>query len=228
MPEIKNTFLKGKMNKSLDDRLLPEGEYRDALNIQITKNEGGGSDVGALHNVKSNKLAYTNALGLSSSYKVIGAFFDDKNNTIYYFVTNSSTSHRIYKCVPGSDPVIIVSGSWLKFHEDNPITGVNVLENYLFWTDNRNQPRRINVDLADNSYYDSEDKVSVAKYAPYAPPLITGMSPQASILSREIEEKFVRFAYRYKFEDNTYSLISPFSPVAFVPKDGDIDNSGNA
>lgn len=28
MPEIKNTFLAGKMNKSLDDRLLPEGEYR--------------------------------------------------------------------------------------------------------------------------------------------------------------------------------------------------------
>jgi len=231
MPEIKNTFLKGKMNKSLDDRLLPEGEYRDALNVQITKNEGSGSDMGALHNVKSNKLAYTNALGLSSSYKVIGAFFDDKNNTIYYFVTNSvqttSGSHRIYKCVPGSDPVIIVSGSWLKFHEDNPIIGVNVLENYLFWTDNRNQPRRINIDLADNSYYDSEDKVSVAKYAPYAPPTITGMSNKSTILSREIEEKFVRFAYRYKFEDNTYSLISPFSPVAFVPKDGDITNSNN-
>lgn len=226
MPEIKNTFLKGKMNKSLDDRLLPEGEYRDALNVQVSKNEGNDSDIGALHNVKSNELAHT-ALGLSSSYKVIGAFFDDKNNTIYYFVTNSSTSHRIYKYTPGGQPTVIVSGSWLNFDKDYPITGVNVLENYLFWTDNNNQPRRINVDLANNSYYDSEEKVSVAKYAPYAPPTITGMSNQASILSREIEEKFVRFAYRYKFEDNTYSLISPFSPIAFVPKDGDIDNNGN-
>lgn len=226
MPEIKNTFLKGKMNKSLDDRLLPEGEYRDALNVQITKNEGSGSDIGALHNVKSNELAHT-ALGLSSSHKVIGAFFDDKNNTIYYFVTDSSTDHKIYKYTPGGQPTIIVSGLWLNFDKDFPITGVNVLENYLFWTDNNNQPRRINVDLANNTYYDSEDKVSVAKYAPYAPPLITGMSSQESIVSREIEQKFVRFAYRYKFEDNTYSLISPFSPVAFVPKDGDIDNSNN-
>ena len=214
------------MNKSLDDRLLPEGEYRDALNVQITKNEGNGSDIGALHNVKSNELAHS-ALGLSSSYKVIGAFFDDKNNTIYYFVTNSSTSHRIYKYTPGASPVIIVSGAWLKFDKDYPITGVNVLENYLFWTDNNNQPRRINVDLADNSYYDSEEKVSVVKYAPYLPPEIFAMNNNTSILSREIEEKFVRFGYRYKFEDNTYSVISPFSSIAFVPKDGDIDNNNN-
>ena len=227
MPEIKNTFLGGKMNKSLDDRLLPEGQYRDALNVQVTKNDDGSeSNVGVLHNIKGNDLAHT-TLGLSSSYSVIGAFFDDKNNTIYYFVTNSVTSHRIYKHVPGNQPEVIVSGLWLKFHEDYPITGVNVLENYLFWTDNKNQPRRINVDLADDSYYDSDEKISVAKYAPYAPPVIQAMNNNTSILSREIEEKFVRFAYRYKFEDNTYSLISPFSSVAFDPKDSNIGNSNN-
>jgi hypothetical protein len=30
MAEAKNTFLKSKMNKDLDDRILPNGEYRDA------------------------------------------------------------------------------------------------------------------------------------------------------------------------------------------------------
>ena len=34
MPEIKNTFTQGKMNKDLDERLIPNGEYRDALNMQ--------------------------------------------------------------------------------------------------------------------------------------------------------------------------------------------------
>ena len=29
MPEIKNTFLKGRMNQDLDSRILPIGEYRD-------------------------------------------------------------------------------------------------------------------------------------------------------------------------------------------------------
>ena len=46
MPEIKNNFLKGKMNKDLDDRLIPKGEYREAQNIIISESEG--SDVGAV------------------------------------------------------------------------------------------------------------------------------------------------------------------------------------
>ena len=41
------------MNKDLDDRLLPQGQYRDALNIQVSKSES--EDVGALENVLGNK-----------------------------------------------------------------------------------------------------------------------------------------------------------------------------
>ena len=35
MAEIKNTFTQGKMNKDLDERLLPVGQYRHAMNIQV-------------------------------------------------------------------------------------------------------------------------------------------------------------------------------------------------
>ena len=57
MPEIKNTFTSGKMNKDLDERLVPKNEYRDALNIDIANSEA--SDVGSAQNsygnlVKSN------------------------------------------------------------------------------------------------------------------------------------------------------------------------------
>ena len=53
MAEVKNAFIKSKMNKDLDDRLIPSGEYRDAQNVQISRSEG--SDVGALENVLGNK-----------------------------------------------------------------------------------------------------------------------------------------------------------------------------
>ena len=33
------------------------------------------------------------------------------------------------------------------------------------------------------------------------------------------EFKFPRFAYRYKYKDNQYSVFSPFSEVGFLPKD---------
>ena len=53
MAEVKNAFIKSKMNKDLDDRLIPSGEYRDAQNVQISRSES--SDVGALENVLGNK-----------------------------------------------------------------------------------------------------------------------------------------------------------------------------
>ena len=49
--------------------------------------------------------------------------------------------------------------------------GINILEDLLFWTDNRNQPRKINTvtAAANPAHYSNEDHISVAKYSPYKP-----------------------------------------------------------
>ena len=52
MPKLNQNFLKGKMNKDLDERLVPKGEYRLAQNILITQSEE--NDVGAVENIKGN------------------------------------------------------------------------------------------------------------------------------------------------------------------------------
>ena len=52
MPEIKNTFTQGKMNKDLDERIVPNGQYRDAMNIEVTTSEG--SNVGTVQNILGN------------------------------------------------------------------------------------------------------------------------------------------------------------------------------
>ena len=44
MPELKRNFLKGRMNKDLDERIIPNGEYRHALNVEVGTSEGGDSD----------------------------------------------------------------------------------------------------------------------------------------------------------------------------------------
>ena len=75
MPEIKNTFIKSKMNKDLDDRLLSKGEYRNAQNVNISRSEG--EDVGALENVLGNKF-FINA-GLTVNSEIIGYIKDDIN-----------------------------------------------------------------------------------------------------------------------------------------------------
>ena len=48
MPELKRVFSKATMNKDADERVVPNGQYRDALNIEIATSEG--AEVGtALH-----------------------------------------------------------------------------------------------------------------------------------------------------------------------------------
>ena len=222
MPEIKNTFLKGKMNKSLDDRLLPPGEYRDAVNVQITKSDT--ADVGTAHNIKGD-LAVGNVFA-GFDFDVIGNLFDNKNNRIFYFLTDSNTSHKIYMYDTETETsTLLMDQSFLNFHKDYLITGVNLVDGLLFWTDNRNQPRRINVvkAISNSSFYDSEVKISVAKYAPYLPPFINEKTYDPEIASDRLKLEFPRFAYRYKYEDNEYSLISPFTQVVF-----EIGNQGSA
>ena len=41
------------MNKDLDERLVPNGEYRDALNLEVATSEG--SDVGTLQSILGNE-----------------------------------------------------------------------------------------------------------------------------------------------------------------------------
>lgn len=79
--EIKNTFLKSKMNKDLDDRILPNGEYRDARNISVGRSED--SDVGALENVIGNNLVAGTDIGVGLT--IIGIKESNSLNQLFVF-----------------------------------------------------------------------------------------------------------------------------------------------
>mgnify|MGYP003664357100 FL=1 len=40
MPELKHNFIKGRMNLDMDERLVPDGEYRHAMNVQVSTSDG--------------------------------------------------------------------------------------------------------------------------------------------------------------------------------------------
>jgi hypothetical protein len=57
MAEIKKTFTGGRMEKDLDERLVPNGLYRDALNIEVrttTENYSDEGDAGTVQNLRGN------------------------------------------------------------------------------------------------------------------------------------------------------------------------------
>ena len=150
MAEIKQNFSAGKMNKDLDERLLPKGEYRHAENIQLSTSEG--SDVGALENILSNtKLS---DIGLSDAV-CVGVYANEKENDLYWFVTSENKDMILKYSNSGVTPVLVdttADRNVLKFNSDPEkgnviITGINIIDNLLFWTDNNSEPKKINIDL---------------------------------------------------------------------------------
>jgi len=327
MAQAKNNFLRSKMNKDLDARILPKGEYRNALNVQISRSES--DSVGALENILGNSNLATFQAGSQS----IGYFADDSSSMVYVFVTNylddnnpgptydPTKTHGIYSYnTLNGQSTLLVSGAFLNFSQSNPIYGVNLLENLLFWTDNRNQPRKINVAIASETpeYYTKEEQISVAKNFPYqamqlwqesqlgtspsekeyettmydvsskfypdggealnsvavtasttfvikniigsipvgsivtGPQVTAGTTVTAFTLSNNtlevnpaqtlsndselvfnanpyyestfngdpsyLEDRFVRFSYRFRYDDGEYSVFAPFTQITFIPK----------
>ena len=88
MPELKQTFSTGKMNKDLDERIVPSGEYREALNIDIGNSEE--SDVGSVQTLLGNINMHNTDIDLSEKATCIGSVADEKNNKIYYLVADTS------------------------------------------------------------------------------------------------------------------------------------------
>jgi hypothetical protein len=161
MPEFKRSFLRSKMNKDLDERLIPSGEYRDALNIEISTSETG--DVGAIESSNGNiKPGQFINLGYDNSV-CIGTATDTENDRIYWFIAGD-TLDRIFEYDLRTDyilPILVdhkaTSGGILNFSADNYITAANVIhrkasdgtsdntESLLFFTDDVNEPKKINI-----------------------------------------------------------------------------------
>ena len=87
MAEIKRTFTAGRMNQDVDERLVPNGEYRTAMNVEIRTSES--DDAGTVQNVMGNvPFAYL-LQDSGAENQVIGSIADERNNRAFYLVKNS-------------------------------------------------------------------------------------------------------------------------------------------
>ena len=195
--KVKNTFLAGKMNKQVDERLVPQDEYRDALNIDIATSDG--ADVGAIENVRGNELL--SSLNLTNA-ETLGAYADTANQLIYWFVTsNESDGIYEYNIDTGVVDTVLLSslGGVLDFSSSVKITGINKILNsdtdkdLLMWTDNINPPRKVNIARGKTYGLDGfiEDDISVIKKPPRKEP-ITTFTTSADSTENNIEDKFLK------------------------------------
>ncbi len=228
------------MNKSVDERLLPDGEYIDAMNVRMGSTEQ--SEIGVIENTKGNlpltSLAYTNGTLLSNSAKCIGAIENSATETIYWFVHdpafpvgatgkldmivsfNVNTNILTYHVISINDGGGI--NTTLNFNPNYLITGVDILDNkLLFFTDDYNAPRVINVTKNYPNPVSNIDAVSAESLLVIKKPPVAAPQVQPIVNNGQenfLETRFICFAYRYKYADGEYSATSQWSAPAFAPK----------
>jgi len=160
MPDIKHYFRSGKMNKDLDERLVPNGEYRDALNIEMSTSDG--DDVGTVQNVRgttkiigksfdSNSKSITSnwggdSFGLTNAI-CVGTKLNNENDRIYWFIkADEADCIAEYNDLTGViSPVLVDTNNILNWQKDTYITGINVLDDMLLWTDDVTEPKKIDI-----------------------------------------------------------------------------------
>ncbi len=107
MPELKRVFSAAKMNKDMDERVVPNGQYRDANNIEIATSEG--SNVGTVQSLLGNTNKNTLFTYENSSAIVLGAggtvsskYGPHTKSTVVASIAHPSTD-KIYSFVSAGD-----------------------------------------------------------------------------------------------------------------------------
>jgi hypothetical protein len=238
MANFTRNFIAGRMNKVVDQRLLPEGEYIDAMNIRMGSTEN--SEIGVIENTKGNlpltSLKYTNGTPLSASARCIGAIEDSANETIYWFVHDNNfgvgatgkldliVSFNIFTNILTYHVISINDGgninTTLNFNPKYLITGVNIIDGLLFFTDDYNAPRFINVSRNYPNPISNIDQVSAESLLVIKKPPTQSPSIEPIVTNGQenyLDTRFICFAYRYLYADGEYSATSQWSQPAFVP-----------
>jgi hypothetical protein len=229
MAKIKNNFLKATVNKDFDERLTPNGQMTDAENVMVISEDGGG--VGVLKNVKGNlKVSSLNIAGSET----IGSISDDGKNRCFYFVTSPGYDYVIQFNLSDNTTEIVLQSTHgtgvLNFDSAYRISHSDIFtsvegDDLLSWTDGLNPPRIVNIERAKtygvNGF--TEDEISVMKPSPIYAPVITLQATSTIETTNFFEDKFLQFAYRYKYEDGYYSAFSSWSQVAFLPSSFQLD-----
>ena len=152
------SFLGG-INTDDDVRFISEGDYRSSAYMRSGSVEA--QNTGSAESMPGNLLIDNPDLP-SGMNTVIGSARWVENNSIVYFVHNINGDHTLWSYDVLSNQLTIVlanldsagfgipnfAGSTLNLDRDYPIFHANVVDNILYWTDNYNPPRKLDLNKA--------------------------------------------------------------------------------
>ena len=219
-----------------DQRLIKPGEMIDAENVTIIE-RGEGSEF-VIKTMKGHDSADPNndKDKLSGEVKVIGKVSDEQRGFVYLFVTGvnaspSGSRDAIYQYDVSSNKYKqIVKSARLNFDEASFVKADvlnksfkrdGTIETALYFTDNVNPPRKINVDRALSGDYDAfldnQNEFDIgfgAIAAGSTKPPTFRFETDENTLENNFEQNLFQFATQIIYKDGEVSALSPYSKLA--------------
>lgn len=159
--------------------------------------------------------------------------FQGDNDKLYNFLAREDGFSRIVETDVKTrvSKVIIEDSVHLRFNVFRWINGVrkevpdylnsvNQIGDYLVFSSEFWQFPRV-VDITKSAVYAlgfTEDDINLNKKPPFFAPTITSKTYDSTIKNDLIKDKFISFAYRYKYNDGSYSSLSFYTDTSFEPK----------
>jgi len=228
-----------KLNNSVDSRLRKGNEMSQAMNVQtggdtVSNDEGG--DAGVLKPANGNTAVASTQTGIPQDIqrKVIGKVEDQKYRRVYLFVWASNKAYEgvyIYDADNDQTSPVYLS-PYFNFDQNGFVKGdvVHLTDQsvegdektYLYFTDNVNEPRRIDLsrvaeDQGEYTQYDLVDFMTACPVTPQKPITFDfSFDPDSNISNLENTNGFI-FAYQNVYTSGEVSPPSVYSDIAVIP-----------
>lgn len=222
-----------RLQTDLDQRLVrPEiGEMTDAQNVMLS--EEGTSSSGVIKNMLGTTVSLPipaeDRVEDLNAVTVVGSVSDKQRGFVYWFVAdnNGSSEHAIYRHnTTNNSYELVLKSSFLNFNPNSFVKAdvVNaafqqdeVIQTALYFTDNINPPRKINVDRQLAGEYGAFGNATSFNQAYGSIKSAPNFIPQISFESNEgisqnnFTKNVFQFSYQYIYTDGEESAMSAYS-----------------
>lgn len=224
----KKYFGNGSGNFDDADFILQPNQWVNMENCRI-----GSTDNGVIGTVESiGRLLLLSDPEPSVTNVEIGSVEDEENRRIIYFLKDLYGPWDKIVCYDVSTDTFYnvlysfqVTGG-LNFDKNSLIHSARIINGLLYWTDNLNQPRRININAGINMNYPATipdvepytnplnpEVITIIRKPPVYPILFSKIE-DTDIDSNQIKNNAFRFTYAYTYRDGEKSTFGPQSLLA--------------
>lgn len=226
-----------------DERLVAPNEMILAENVTISERADGSASILKTMKGTSEISKKTGEIDAPDTWKVVGSCSDNQRGRVYFFLydTADATDHRIMMFDKSTDEwETVFKDDYLNFNESYPVKADvlnkafnqdGVVQTVLYFTDNNNPPRKINVDRAIAGEYtdveiDGVTQPSTLIDLDYA--LNTIKAPSKSspkfvfekdtdVNTNNFKSDSFQFSCQYIYRDGEESALSSYSNLATSP-----------